>query len=107
MYFSRGSITSGVTITSCTGTLANGQLNANPGPITATTNLIAHNLDTAPAQSGSPMWIVQAGGRFLVALHSGRIGNNRFGKAVLLNETVRRRIADWMTKALPPLPLPM
>ena len=107
MYFSRGLITSGVTITSCTGTLANGQLNANPGPITATTNLIAHNLDTAPAQSGSPMWIVQAGGRFLVALHSGRIGNNRFGKAVLLNDAVRRRIADWMTKALPPLPLPM
>ena len=66
-----------------------------------------HPCDTAPSQSGSPMWIVQAGGRFLVALHAGRVGANKRGKAVLLNEAVRRRVAaEWMTRTFPPLPLP-
>jgi V8-like Glu-specific endopeptidase len=107
MYFSRGTITGGVTITSCTGTLAKGDANGRIVPITPTTSLIAHDLDTAPSQSGSPMWVVQAGGRFLIALHAGRIAGNTRGKAVLLNDTVRSRIADWMTRTLPPLPLPM
>ena len=106
MYFSRGTIRGGVTITSCTGTLAKGDANGRIVPITPTTSLISHDLDTAPSQSGSPMWIVQAGGRFLIALHAGRIAGNTRGKAVLLNEGVRRRIADWMTRSLPPLLLP-
>lgn len=106
MYFSRGTITAGVAITSCTGTLAKGDLNGRLVPITPTTSLIAHDLDTAPSQSGSPMWIVQAGGQFLIALHAGRIDRNTRGKAVLLNEAVRRRVADWMTRTLAPLPLP-
>jgi V8-like Glu-specific endopeptidase len=106
MYFSRGTIMGGIAITSCTGTLAKGDLTGTTVAITPTTNLIAHDLDTAPSQSGSPMWVLQAGGRFLVALHAGRIARNTRGKAVLLNETVRRRVADWMTRALPPLPLP-
>jgi V8-like Glu-specific endopeptidase len=107
MYFSRGTIRCGVTITSCTGTLAKGNANFLTVPITPTTSLISHDLDTAPSQSGSPMWIVQAGGRFLIALHAGRIAGNTRGKAVLLNDTVRSRVADWMTRTLPPLPLPM
>ena len=107
MYFSRGTIRSGVTITSCTGTLKKGEATLLNVPITPTTSLITHDLETAPSQSGSPMWIVQAGGRFLIALHAGRVGANTRGKAVLLNEAVRRRIADWMTRTLPPLPLPM
>ena len=57
------------------------------------------------------MWIVQAGGRFLIALHAGRIpgriAGTTQGKAVLLNDAVRSRVADWMTRTLPPLPLPM
>jgi len=107
MYFSRGTIRGGITLTSCTGTLAKGDANFVTVPITPTTSLISHDLDTAPSQSGSPMWIVQAGGRFLIALHAGRIGRNTRGKAVLLNDAVRRRITDWMTRTLPPLPLPM
>ncbi|MDX2033443.1 MAG: trypsin-like peptidase domain-containing protein [Blastocatellia bacterium] len=106
MYFSRGRIMGGIAITSCSGTLARGDLTGTTVPITPTTSLIAHDLDTAPAQSGSPIWIVQAGGRFLVALHAGRVGRNTLGKAVLLNDAVRRRVADWMTRVLPPLPLP-
>jgi len=105
MYFSRGTIMGGIPLTRCTGTLAKTNLpnDARPVPITPTTSLIAHDLDTAPSQSGGPMWIVQAGGRFLIALHAGRIANNRFGKAVLLSEAVRRRVADWMTRTLPPI----
>jgi V8-like Glu-specific endopeptidase len=107
MYFSRGTIRSGITITSCTGTLAKGNATLLNVPITPTTSLITHDLETAPTQSGSPMWIVQAGGRFLIALHAGRVAANARGKAVLLNEAVRRRVAEWMTRTLPPLPLPM
>jgi len=107
MYFSRGTIRGGITLTSCTGTLKKGNANFVTVPITPTTSLISHDLDTAPSQSGSPMWIVQAGGRFLVALHAGRIANNTRGKAVLLTDAVRSRVADWMTRTLPPLPLPM
>jgi len=111
MYFSRGTIRSGVTITNCTGTLAKGNFKFLTVPITPTTSLISHDLETAPSQSGSPMWIVQAGGRFLIALHAGRIpgriAGTTQGKAVLLNDAVRSRVADWMTRTLPPLPLPM
>lgn len=100
MYFSRGLITGDIRIQTCTESTATGP---PPGPISDATSLISHNLDTAPSQSGSPMWIVQPGGRFLVALHSGRINNNQLGKAVLLNAAVRRRVADWI-KQFPPLP---
>ena len=106
MYFSRGTVKGGITITSCTGTPAKGNANGRVGAIAPTTSLIAHDLDTAPSQSGSPMWIVPAGGRFLIALHAGKIDRNTQGKAVLLNETVRCRVADWMITSLAPLPLP-
>ena len=103
MYFSRGAITGGIRIDRCTGDAATGTADGQRLPnITEATNLIAHNLETAASQSGSPMWIVQAGGRVLVAVHTGRIDQNRQGKAVLLNQAVRRRVADWIT-ALPPL----
>jgi V8-like Glu-specific endopeptidase len=103
MYISRGSITGTIQIQKCTGDMVTGTADGRLLPtITEATNLIAHDLDTAPSQSGSPMWIVQPGGRFLVALHAGRIDENRQGKAVLLNQAVRRRVADWMT-VYPPL----
>jgi V8-like Glu-specific endopeptidase len=100
MHFSRGSIAGDIRIQRCTATTADAP---PPSNISEATNLIAHDLDTAPSMSGSPMWIVQAGGRFLVALHSGRIGNNTRGKAVLLNAAVRRLVADWIRR-FPPLP---
>jgi V8-like Glu-specific endopeptidase len=104
MYLSRGAITGAIRIDRCTGDTAKGTADGQRLPaISEATNLIAHDLDTAPSQSGSPMWIVQQGGRFLVALHAGRIDQNRQGKAILLTEAVRRRIAD-MVAARPPLP---
>lgn len=104
MYLSRGSITGHIQIQSCTGDTATGTATGQRfNAITDATSLIAHDLETAPSMSGSPMWIVQAGGRFLVALHAGRIDQNTQGKAILLNEGVRRRIADWI-RAFPPLP---
>lgn len=100
MYLSRGTIGGDIRIQSCTQSTATGP---PPGAISDATSLIAHNLDTAPSQSGGPMWIVQPGGRFLVAIHAGRINNNQIGKAILLNTAVRRRVADWI-KQFPPLP---
>lgn len=104
MYYSRGSITGAIHIQRCTGDIVRGTAETEGRrlpTISEATSLIAHDLDTAPSQSGSPMWIVQAGGRFLVALHAGRIDRNTQGKAVLINAAVRRRVADWMTRFRP------
>jgi V8-like Glu-specific endopeptidase len=104
MYFSRGSITGAIHIQHCTGNAARGTADGRLLPrISESTSLIAHDLETAPSQSGSPMWIVVPDGRVLIALHSGRIDRNTRGKAVLLNESVRRNVADWMTRTLPPI----
>jgi V8-like Glu-specific endopeptidase len=98
MYWSRGTIDGTLTINRCTDSTADGRLLPS---IAETSNLIAHSLDTAPSQSGGPMWALLDGKRILLALHAGRIDQNQRGKAILLNATVRRVINHWMTRTLP------
>ena len=50
------------------------------------------------------MWIYDNKKPILVALHASDIDNGANKKAVLLNSSVRRLIADWMTRQFRPLP---
>jgi len=106
MYRSRGDITGRIQITRCSapapprkGT-ADGMTFTN---ISDATKLVVHKLITAPSMSGGPMWIYREGKAALVALHAGDIEEGKQKKAVLLNTTVRNRIAEWMRRTLPPL----
>jgi V8-like Glu-specific endopeptidase len=74
------------------------------GPITGTTKLIGHSLDSRRVMSGGPMWIHDNKKPILVALHARDIDNGINKAAVLLNDAVRRLINDWMTRQLRPLP---
>jgi V8-like Glu-specific endopeptidase len=106
MYRSRGHIIGRIQINSCSESTPQreGTLTGTLFPdISDTTKLIAHGLDTGPSMSGGPMWIFREGKRVLFALHAGNIDDGARKKAVLLNSTVRRRIAEWMTRKLPPL----
>lgn len=106
MYDSRGRIIGRIQVNSC----------VNPAPgrkgflsgtlfrdISDTTQLIAHDLDSRKSMSGGPMWLFAEGKRVLFALHAGDIDNGARKKAVYLNSAVQARIADWMTRTLPPL----
>lgn len=99
MFQSQGPIEGAIQVRSCTLDTTDGVILPN---IQEMTSLIAHRLDTAPAQSGSPMWIVHEGRLVLVAIHTGaNAGGHK--QAVLLNEGVRRRVDAWMTRTLPAL----
>lgn len=102
MYWSRGTIDGTLTIDRCTFACPGGTADGRLLPaITETSALIAHSIDSAPSQSGGPMWALLDGKRILFALHAGRIDRNRRGKAILLNAGVRRVIAHWTTRTLP------
>jgi len=106
MYRSRGRIIGRIQIDSCSEPTARrrGTLNGMLFPdISDATKLIAHGLDTGPSMSGGPMWTFREGKRVLFALHAGDIDDGARKKAILLNSTVRKRIAEWMTRGLPPL----
>ncbi len=106
MYESRGRIIGRLQINSCTNPTpqTKGILNRTLfRDISDSTKLIAHALDTRPSMSGGPMWLFWEGKRVLFALHAGDIDNGARKKAVLLNTAVRQRIADWMSRTLPPL----
>ena len=72
------------------------------GPITDTTRLIGHTLDTRVCMSGGPMWIIDNKKPVLVALHAGDIDGGTNKKAVLLNRPVRALINDWVTRQFRP-----
>jgi hypothetical protein len=106
MYRSQGYILGQIRIDSCTAPTQERDGTANGRPSTAIddiTKLIAHNLDSQPSMSGGPMWIFQKGRRVFVALHAGDVDEGRLKKAILLNTAVRRRIAEWIGRRLPPL----
>jgi V8-like Glu-specific endopeptidase len=106
MYRSQGHILGRLRIDSCTEPTSQrpGTANGRHFPdIRDTTSLLVHGLDTRPSMSGGPMWIFQDGRRVLVALHAGDVAGGALKKAILLNPAVRRRIGDWMRRALPPL----
>ena len=65
--------------------------------------LLAHGLDIGPSMSGGPMWTFREGKRALFALHAGDIDDGARKKAILLNTTVRKRIAAWMRRGAAPL----
>jgi V8-like Glu-specific endopeptidase len=99
MHRSRGRIDGAIHVRSCTRDSTSG---VTLPSIQQTTALIAHDLDTQPAQSGAPLWIEREGQTVVVAVHSGAVDGGP-KTAVLLSASVRRRVADWMTRALPPL----
>jgi len=74
----------------------------NFGPITDTTPLIGHTLDTRVCMSGGPMWVFVNKKPVLVALHAGDIDGGTNKKAVLLNRPARALINDWITRQFPP-----
>ncbi len=99
MHRSRGQIAGTIHVRSCTlDSTAGSILSA----ITQATALIAHDLDTEPAVSGAPLWIEREGQLVVVAVHTGAVDGGP-KTAVLLSDTVRARVAHWMTRALPPL----
>jgi V8-like Glu-specific endopeptidase len=75
--------------------------------LSATTNLMLHQLATAPSMSGSPLWIEEEGSRVLIGIHERRIeddqGRGNYGAAIVLNSTVRARVESWLNNALRPL----
>jgi len=94
MYESRGAIWGEGQINGCVA-------GEPQGPVvraTAMTQLLIHDLDSAKSESGGPMW---SDDQALVAIHAGVIGDT-WKKAIFLNEAVRNRIQEWMTKTLPP-----
>jgi V8-like Glu-specific endopeptidase len=72
------------------------------GPITDTTRLIGHTLDTRVVMSGGPMWVMDNKKPVLVALHAGDIDGGANRKAVLLNGAVRALINNWVTRQFRP-----
>jgi hypothetical protein len=105
MFLSRGPVVAGIDIRSCTEPTPQrkGTLTGVLAPITETTKLIVHRLDSAPSQSGGPMWILREGRRILVALHAGDLAGGASKKAVLLSTGVRRRVADWIANSMRPV----
>jgi V8-like Glu-specific endopeptidase len=105
MFLSRAPIVAGIHISNCTEPTPQrkGTLTGVLAPITETTKLIAHGLDTAPSQSGGPMWILREGQRVLVALHAGDIADGAYKKGVLLSTGVRRRVAGWISNSMRPI----
>jgi V8-like Glu-specific endopeptidase len=99
MYESHGPVTGVIRIDRCDARTADGRI----FPLTsAAAGLIAHQLDSAPSQSGGAMWINEGGTQTLIGTHAGIIGGTR-KKAVLLADTVRNRLHDWMRNSLPPI----
>jgi V8-like Glu-specific endopeptidase len=106
MYRSRGRIIGRIQINCCSEPTPykKAMLNRTLFPdIGDTTRLIALQIDTGPSMSGGPMWTFRDGKPMLFALHAGDIDDGARKKAILLNTTVRNRIAEWMTRGLPPL----
>jgi V8-like Glu-specific endopeptidase len=99
MHRSRGQITGAVHVRRCTLDHTDGVVLP---AIQQTTALVAHDLDTEPAVSGAPLWIEREGQTVVVAVHTGAVAGGP-KTAVLLSDTVRARVAHWMTRALPPL----
>lgn len=99
MFRSEGPIEGAIQVRSCTLDTTDGLILPT---IRQTTSLIAHRLDTAPGQSGSPMWLLREGRLLLVAIHTG-VNAGGHKQAVLLNEVVRLRVEKWTTRTLPAL----
>ena len=99
MHRSSGQITGAIHVRSCT-------LDSTAGSvlpaITQTTPLVAHDMDTEPSMSGAPVWIEREGSVLVVAVHTGAVDGGP-KTAVLLGDGRRARIAQWITRALPPL----
>ena len=100
MYVSRGQVRGAIRIDACTATTATGTVVPRLSPAAS---LIAHDFESAPSLSGAPMWY-EKGTRRLAAIHAGTIANGTLRKAILLNDAVRARLRDWMTRTLPPIP---
>ena len=108
MYRSRGRVIGRFQLTFCTepALQREGTLTGTPfRAISDVTKLIFSELDTLPSMSGGPMWTIRDGRRVLFALHLRDIddGQQKRRIALLLNSAVQRRIAEWMTRVLPPL----
>lgn len=104
MYRSRGRIIGSIQIDACrepTATTRGNLTRTLLRPITDSTRLVAHALDSAGAMSGGPMWMFRDGRKILWGLHAGDIDNGVRKKAVLLNKAVRAQIALWMSRTLP------
>ncbi len=106
MYESRGRVIARIQVNCCCDPTPHkkGMLNRTLfKDISDTTRLMAHDLDSRPSMSGGPMWLFREGKRVLFALHAGDIDGGARKKGILLNATVRKRIAEWMERGLPPL----
>lgn len=96
MYTAQGSVLGGILLSSCTATSAEGRLLPTIPP---STNLIAHDIQTGGSMSGSPIWFTKDTRR-LAGIHTGRIDGQTKGKAIVLNDTVRAQIRQWMQTTL-------
>jgi len=105
MFSTSGAVTGAVAIDACGRDERGGEtLTGRLLPaITNQTRLVAHDLDTSPSMSGSPLWFEDGGARVLFAIHVRSIDSGRRRAAVLLNDTARAMIAQWTQRTLPAL----
>jgi hypothetical protein len=99
MHSGQGRVLGAIRIASCTQTTAEGRLVPTIG---AADQLIAHNIQSEPSVSGGPIWFTKDTRR-LAAIHAGTVAGGTIRKAIIINDTVRAQIRDWITRTLPPL----
>jgi V8-like Glu-specific endopeptidase len=77
-------------------------VSADRARINARTRTVAHNIPTCPSQSGGPLWIADACTRkpVAVALHQGRMANNRLGRAIFFSPAIMDEIRALMRALL-------
>ncbi|MGH7945669.1 MAG: trypsin-like serine peptidase [Opitutaceae bacterium] len=106
MFRSRGRIIGTIQIDSCTepppGQRRGRLVRTLLRPITEATRLVAHGADSAPSMSGGPIWMYRDGRKILWGIHTGDLDEGVRRKAVLLNTVARARVADWISRLLPP-----
>lgn len=105
MFRTSGAVTGAITIDACGRDERGGEtLSGRLLPaITNQTRLVAHDLDTSPSMSGAPLWFDDGGARVLFGIHVRSIDSGRRRAAVLLNDTTRAVIAQWIQRTLPAL----
>jgi V8-like Glu-specific endopeptidase len=105
MYRSEGAVTGAVMIQSC-GVNAQGKptLRGTIVPlISSSLGLFAHGLPSSHGVSGGPMWIEENSARTLIGIHVRDIDDERRRAGVLLDDTVRAQVMQWMNRELPSL----